>query len=167
MPRYGSGHAVVVTGAGGGIGSSIALHLARCGYHVLAAVHREESLAGLAAAASTEDLTLDAVAADTSERDAVRGLFGRAAGFPEALHGVVLCAGVTKRLSLLDTTDEDFAGLIQVNLTGTFFGLREAGLAFRENDSGGSIVAVTSINAFRALPSQAAYSATKAGIQSL
>ncbi|WP_138445405.1 SDR family NAD(P)-dependent oxidoreductase [Sinomonas susongensis] len=159
------GRAVVVTGAGGGIGSSIALHLARAGYRVVAADISAEGLAALEGRA--DGLGIEAVSADTSEEADVHGLFERAQDGSGKLHGAVLCAGLTRRRSLTETTLEEFGELVRANLQGTFLGLREAGRRLEAGGAGGSIVAVTSINAFRALPSQAVYSAAKAAIQSL
>lgn len=167
MPLSGNGRSVVVTGAGGGIGSSIALHLARSGFRVVAADILPEYLVRLEALAIPEKLAIDTVLTDTSSEEEVSQLFARANALPEDLYGAVLCAGVTKRVSVLDTKREDFDEILNVNVMGTFFGVRQAGMTLRDQRLGGAIVVITSINALRALPTQAAYSASKAAMESL
>jgi len=167
MQRSPEARVVVVTGAGGGIGSSIALHLAQCGHLVLAADRDAESLAATAASALEAGTLLKPVCLDVADEAAVHDLFARAQALGGGLHGLVHCAGATRKLGLLETTSADYEDLIRVNLTGAFYCLREAGAALVEAGVGGSLIAISSINARRPLPSQAVYSATKSAIESL
>ncbi len=152
---------VVVTGAAGGIGGSIAAHIAGLGYHVVATDIDGDKLSELQLGAAG---SLDPRPLDIANEEQVSALFAE----PElraGLVGVVLCAGATRRATLLESTTADTSALVQTNLLGTYFCLRAAAEAFA--DRGGSIVVITSINAIRALPTQAVYSATKAALQSM
>ena len=154
---------VVVTGAAAGIGRSTAVHLACAGYRVVAADIDREGLAGLradmhpATALTTRPLDIgdhDQVAALFSDPDVTRRLYGS-----------VLCAGVTRRSSLTETSAADAETLTRTNLLGTLHGIQATAAAL--DGRPGSVVVITSINAVRPLPSQAVYSATKAALESL
>src|SRR6476469_9227922 len=108
----------LVSGGSRGIGAEVARRLSFDGFKVVV----NDS--------STEDIT---------DPQAVRRLFDRA-GEVDAL---VACAGAhaKERVSISDTTDEDIARVIDVNLRGTFHLLREAARRMR---SGGSIVTFSS-----------------------
>jgi 3-oxoacyl-[acyl-carrier protein] reductase len=92
----------------------------------------------------------------------VRRLFDRA-GDVDVL---VACAGVhaKQRASISDTSDEDIARVIDVNLRGTFHLLREAARRMRD---GGSIVTFSSSARHLGVPAQALYNATKAAVEQL
>lgn len=167
MPSSVEPRTIVVTGAGSGIGFSVALRLARCNYRVVAVDIRARGLQDLARTADERGLSVDTCVADAANEDEVAAIFLDASRRSEPLHGSVLCAGVTRRLSVLETTVEDLAELSRVNLASALLGIRETGRALRGQKRPGAILVVSSINAFRALPSQAAYSATKAAIESL
>ncbi|KAH7966664.1 hypothetical protein HPB49_018463 [Dermacentor silvarum] len=67
---------------------------------------------------------------DVSDTDLVNRLFAdikETESLPISI--VVNCAGITKRSLLVDTTDEDFDKIIQVNLKGTFLVTRAAARA--------------------------------------
>jgi NAD(P)-dependent dehydrogenase (short-subunit alcohol dehydrogenase family) len=68
---------------------------------------------------------------------------------------------------MLDMPLSDYEKIVSTNLTGSFICLTEAARSMVEQGHGGSIVAITSVNAFRPLVSQAVYSATKAALEVL
>jgi len=131
----------VVSGGSRGIGAEVARRLSLDGFTVVV----NDS--------STEDITDPA---------AVRRLFDRA-GEVDVL---VACAGVhaKQRASISDTSDEDIARVIDVNLRGTFHLLREAARCMR---SGGSIVTFSSSARHLGVPGQALYNATKTAVEQL
>ncbi len=166
MQRSGDGASVVVTGAGGGIGAAVSLHLSRVGYRVFGVDRDADSVARLGGLAQQEGLAMDVDTADVSDEEAMVRLFERHGRSPR-FSGAVLCAGATRRLSLRETSVADLSDLLRVNVVGTFLGIRECGRALKESGRKGAIVVVSSINAQRPLPAQAAYSATKAAVESL
>lgn len=162
MPSTTSRGTIVVTGAAGGIGGSIARYLVTTGYRVVAADIDPGGLARLNA--EGPDDTFLTRRLDVADERAVAELFSDP-HVSDDLAGVVLCAGITRRASLMDSTSDDARMLVQTNLLGTYFGLQAAANAL--GDRSGSLIVITSINAIRALPTQAIYSATKAATQSM
>lgn len=119
------------------------------------------------------DRGTDVVAADLTTSDDVRPLDvtdedSWAALFDETgpVSGLVNCAGIRTRSMIVDTSLQDFERHLQVNVTGTWLGIREL---FRRHDveASTSIVNIASVNAVIAVPGQAHYVASKGGISSL
>jgi glucose 1-dehydrogenase len=84
----------------------------------------------------------------------------------EALGGLdtlVNNAGVTKALPFLQTDEETYDSLFDLNMKGYFFLARRA-VPFMRERGGGSIVNITSIHGFAGLPRHTAYAATKGAI---
>ena len=140
---------VVVTGAGGAIGSAIVRRLQRAGHEVLPVdVH----------AGTVGDLPITEL--DITDEAAVEQYFSR---FSSGLAGVVNAAGINVRAAALDCTKEVFQQNIAVNLLGTFLVCREAARAM--GDGGGSICNVASIVSFVGTDrQQVAYAASKGAL---
>ncbi|HSV41667.1 MAG TPA: SDR family NAD(P)-dependent oxidoreductase, partial [Nocardioidaceae bacterium] len=77
---------------------------------------------------------------------------------------LVNCAGAALKRSLVDTSLPDFQRIVQLNLTGTFLGIREAG---RHLVDGGSIVNISSLNGVLPTAGLGAYVASKAAVSAL
>jgi len=160
------GRVAMVVGAASGIGQASARALASLGAEVLCAdVDR-------AGADATARLIRDArgrAAADhvdVTREDDVARLFAAAAERHPALDVCVVTPAVNARKPMLRYAAEDLERVIDVNLKGTFYVLREAGRRMAEQGRG-SIIAFASIRAVQVEPGQSVYSATKAGIVQL
>jgi NAD(P)-dependent dehydrogenase (short-subunit alcohol dehydrogenase family) len=77
---------------------------------------------------------------------------------------LVNCAGAALRKPLVDTSLSDFRRLVELNLTGTFLGLRTAG---RHLADGGSVVNISSLNGVLPTAGLGAYVASKAAVSAL
>ncbi len=77
---------------------------------------------------------------------------------------VVLAAAVMPVAAAADTTDTQWRAGLDSTLSGAFYVVRRA---LHELPAGGSIVAITSINATLAAPGVPAYAAAKAGLEGL
>ncbi len=155
----------VVTGAAQGIGAACALGLARFGAHVALCDREPEGLA--ATAAAVEALGRRAVTAELDVRDAeavdafletVEAEFGH-------VDVLVNNAGGTFFSPFLDVNPRGEAALIAENFTQVTHLIRRTVPLMGER--GGSIVNVTSIEAHRAGPGFAVYSAMKAAVENL
>jgi glucose 1-dehydrogenase/3-oxoacyl-[acyl-carrier protein] reductase len=157
-----SGKKALVTGAGMGIGQGIAVELARRGAEV--AVHYahtepEETVSEI------EKLGGKAVATqgDLSKVDECERTVDAAAEALGGLDTLVNNAGVTKTLDFLDTDEETYDLVFDLNMKGYFF-LAKRAVPLMMERGGGSIVNVTSVHGFAGFPGHTAYAATKGAI---
>ena len=158
-----SGRTALVTGASGGIGSSIARQLHGQGARVVLSGRRRDALDELAAELGERVATLPG---DLAEADAPDRLVkaieagGEAGG---ALDILVNNAGLTRDNLALRLKDEDWQTVLEVNLTAGFRLIRSAlrGMIKRRF---GRIVNITSVVAVTGNPGQANYAAAKAGM---
>ena len=158
--------AVVVSGAGHGLGAAIAAAAAGGGWTVGVLDHDLDAVARVA-----RDIGAPAVplVADTTDEGAVDGAldaFAEATGRP-APDALVANAGIVRFGPLVDLDLADWRAVVEVNLTGTFVTARAAARRMLAAGSTGAIVTVTSMNGVAAGPNAGAYGATKAGIARL
>jgi len=161
-----SGKMAVVTGGGGGLGSSIAIALAAEGAHVLVvdrhAEPAEEVVAQIVAAggsASAETL-------DIGDREAVAAFGARVMEQHGTLDVLVNNAGISPRSRPEDPDQaERWDEIVNINLTG-HWDVTVALLPALKHP-GASVIFLSSIAGFTAPRSSAAYGATKAGVRSL
>ncbi|MEM6548008.1 MAG: SDR family oxidoreductase [Pseudomonadota bacterium] len=155
----------LVTGGAGGIGDAVARGLGAAGYHVVvtdldAAKCTEVAEAVVAAGGSAEGGALD-----VTDRTAVEAFFANQD--PQGgIDTLVTSAAIVKAAPILDFAVEDWARILEVNLTGTFHCCQVAGR--RMADRGfGRIVTISSVNGQIANSYRGAYSCTKAGVDAL
>ena len=150
------GRRVVVTGASSGIGAAVAQAFAACGAQVAGI-----SLDG---GAPIEDGIF--VAGDTGDPAAVEGLARRV---EDEWGGIDVWVNNAARLfvrPLVETSDEEWHGLLRANLHGYFYGCRAAAVRMSRT-GGGAIVNVTSAARVLAVPGFSAYIAAKGAIEAL
>jgi glucose 1-dehydrogenase len=150
----------VVTGASGSIGAAIADHLARLGARVGASDLTERAAApvGDRRAFASVDVRRSA------EVDAWIANLDRRWGSPTI---GIICAGISRAGRLIETSDADWASVIDVNLTGAFYSARAVIRRMVAAGRGGRIVFVGSWAAHSPHPHIGAYSASKAGLRAL
>ncbi len=155
-----SGKTALVTGASGGIGRDIAAALSASGVKVALSGTREGVLEevrdGLAGEAAI-------VACNLSDREAVAGLVGRAEEAVGPLDILVANAGVTRDGLLLRMKDEDWDGVLEINL-GAYFRMSKSVLRGMMKRRHGRIIGITSVVGVTGNPGQANYAASKAGM---
>ena len=117
----------LITGAGGGLGQAIALHLAGPGARLFLHHHRNADgaarTADLARELGSEASTHPADLSETTERDA---LMEQVEAGCDALHLLVNNAGIYPDKGLLDTSPELWDQVLQVNCTAVFHLTRRA-----------------------------------------
>jgi NAD(P)-dependent dehydrogenase (short-subunit alcohol dehydrogenase family) len=157
------GKRAIVTGGGAGIGRAIAQRLADEGARVLVA-DLDADAAGTVAAELGGDARGRRV--DVTSEDDVAALVAAAVEAWGGLDVMVNNAGVGVAGPVTETSGEDWARIMAVNLTGTFHGMKAAIPAMRES-GGGSVVNIASVAAVVGVKDRAAYSASKGGIYAL
>jgi NAD(P)-dependent dehydrogenase (short-subunit alcohol dehydrogenase family) len=155
----------LVAGGGSGLGAATAGMLAGAGANVVVADLKGEPGAGTRF-----------VETDVTDEESVGAAVGVATGEFGALHGAVNCAGVAIAEKTLGRNGphslDSFAGVIRVNLIGTFNVVRLAAAAMAGNEPGedggrGVIVNTASVAAFDGQVGQVAYAASKGGVASM
>jgi 3-oxoacyl-[acyl-carrier protein] reductase len=155
---------VLVTGASGGIGRAICRAFAAAGWYVGVHYHRRK-----VEAAKTLRLvrvtggTGGLYQADVREAESVRGMiaeFIKKAPRPSAF---ICNAGIAASRLLLRQAEDEWADVLQTNLTGTFHCL-QAMVPPLLTQGGGSIVVLGSYAGCHGATGQAAYAASKAGL---
>lgn len=150
----------IVTGAGRGIGASIARHLAAGGWRVVAGDVDVAAVAATAAATRGPGLVCD-----VGRESGVERLVAEALQQCGRIDAIVSNAGINANGPLAKTTTEAWNRVLAVNLTATFLLARTAEAELRKRR--GSIVAIASTRARMSEPDTLAYSASKGGLLAL
>lgn len=159
-----SGKSVLITGAGSGIGRSLALGLARMGMNVAAVGRRGELLAELETEANAADLAIIGVVADVTDGSQIEAAVATTVERFGALHCAVANAGIAAVEPAIDMAEETFRSVMDTNVVGVFNTARAAARAMSD---GGSMVLTSSSFAKRGFDLWAPYNASKAAVSML
>ncbi|MFI2313731.1 short-chain dehydrogenase [Streptomyces sp. CB00072] len=164
-----TGKAVLVTGAGSGIGRAVALAFAAEGASVVAAGRTAASLDETVALIGKEGGSAVAVTADVTRSEDVRALVRRTVEHFGSLDVAVNNAGVFRGgAPVADLPEEDWRTLLDINVTGVFLALRAEIARMREQPTGGAIVNIASnLGAHSRIPGVAGYLTSKAAVSAL
>jgi 3-oxoacyl-[acyl-carrier protein] reductase len=155
-----TGKCALVTGASGGIGAEIARALHAAGAKVALSGTRREPLDALAAELGDRAFVLTCNLADATEVEALPKAAAAAMGSVDIL---VNNAGVTKDNLFMRMSDEEWASVIEVNLTSTFRLCRGV-LRGMMKSRWGRIINISSVVGATGNPGQGNYAASKAGM---
>jgi 2-deoxy-D-gluconate 3-dehydrogenase len=156
----------LVTGASAGLGAAIALALAEAGAHVachgnsrsLEATSNQITNAGGVAHSVTGDLSQPGTPKHLVDQTLER--FGR-------IDILINNAGTIRRAPAADYSDEDWAAVIEVNLSSVFRLSKLVGKQMIERGEGGKIVNIASLLSFQGGITVPAYAASKGGVAQL
>jgi glucose 1-dehydrogenase len=162
------GKVAIVTGGNSGIGKAIVLELAKQGARVVidyvchpeAAEGLEKQLVALGDQCIGVDADVSKVADLQKMIDATVKKFGR-------LDVMVNNAGVETRTSVLDTTEEQYERVLNINLKSAFFGTQLAARQMIKQGGGGRVINITSVHEDWPMPGNTAYCLSKGGMRML
>ena len=154
---------VALMGASSGIGRESALRFAKKGAKVVVSARGEEGLASLVDEIRRSGGQATAVVADTSDFEQVNAVADRAVEEYGRLDTWVHLAAVGLFATFEQTSPEEFARVIDVNLMGQVYGAMAA-LPHLKREGGGVLIHVSSVEAKRSFPFHSAYGASKHGI---
>ena len=160
-----SGKVAIVTGATRGIGRAIALELAGRGadvaFNYAKSAQAAESLTKELEALGVRALSMQCDVANTESAaemvKQVKDTFGR-------IDFLVNNAGVTRDNLILRMKESDWDAVIDTNLKGAWNFAKAALRTMLRQDTGGSILNISSISGSVGMPGQSNYSASKAGM---
>jgi 3-oxoacyl-[acyl-carrier protein] reductase len=159
------GKVAVITGSGRGIGAATAARLASEGAAVVVSDMDPKTTAETADRIAGEHGKAKGIAADVTDRESVENLVKGAVDAFGKLDVLVCCAGIIRDNLIYKMTDEDWDGVIDTHLKGTFYAAREAQKAM-VTQKYGRIVFMSSTSAL-GNRGQTNYSTAKAGLQGM
>lgn len=159
----------VVTGAGAGIGKSVAQLLVKAGARVVVAdVNGANAEAVAAEINSASSGRAVAALCDVASESSVIALFETAIKTCGGVDVLVNVAGIYPKTPFLETPVEKWDKVHAVNLRGTFLCMREAIKRMKAAGNGGSIVNISSVASLQpVIYDNGDYGATKAGVNNL
>jgi NAD(P)-dependent dehydrogenase (short-subunit alcohol dehydrogenase family) len=161
-----SGRRALVTGGGRGIGRAVVLDLARAGAAVAVAARTRSEVDAVASGIVSAGGRAVGVEMDVTDPARVRAAFATAR---EALGGIdilVSGAGIAPTAPIARTSDATWRQILETNLSGTFYCLREA-LPEMTGRGWGRVVHLASIAGKTGYPYIGAYAASKHGVLGL
>jgi glucose 1-dehydrogenase len=158
----------IVTGGNSGIGQAIVLELARQGaavvidyvVHPEATEALEREVAKLGARAIGVEADISKVADLQKLVDTAVSKFGR-------LDIMINNAGIETRTSVLETTEDQYERVMEVNLKSAFFGTQIAAKQMIKQGEGGRIINITSVHEDWPMPGNTPYCLSKGGMRML
>ena len=153
-----------ITGATRGIGKSIALKLASCGYDIAINYRTEnDDLTELLNEIKGFNVRCIAVCGDVSDFEACTNMIKQIISELEKIDVLVNNAGITRDMLLMRMKESDFTDVIDVNLVGTF-NITKNVIPYMMKQKNGRIINISSVVGITGNAGQTNYSASKAGI---
>lgn len=159
----------LVTGAGQGIGRSIALKLAADGFDIAVADLGFQQEKGEGVVREIEALGRRAVfvVADVSDQAAFAAAVDTAASELGSFDVLVNNAGIAQVKPILEITGEELDKIFRINVNSVVFGIQAAVKKFDELGVKGRIINAASIAAIQGFPILGAYSASKFAVRGI
>ncbi len=184
MTRPLAGRTAVITGSGrkGGLGEAIALRLAQDGANIVlsdigasrdaatpdAMIGLSSEMEEIAKAIREGGVSVSALACDVRSREEVQALADHAVATHGSLDIWVNNAGIGYIVKpLTEVSAEEWRAVIDVNLSGAFYGVQAAAQRMLAQGTGGRIVNIASQAAKSGFPNMQAYTASKHGLVGL
>ncbi len=158
-----SAKVVLVTGAGSGLGESVARAFGQAGYYVACVDVNHAGIQRVSDELATRQIACAAYHCDVSDKEAVFDTVDQVVERFGRLDVVVNNAAIDHTISVADMTVEQWDQVIGVNLRGPFL-FAKAALPHMQRQNAGHIVNVASTAATRAWANAAAYLASKWGL---
>lgn len=158
----------IVTGASGSIGGAIAKRLADAGYSLVLignrSIEKLEDVCKLCQASGKQKKTvIHTLSGDLGTPSGARHLIDQALGLLRQVDLLVNCAGISHIGLVSDMTDEEWLHILNTNLSSTFYCCRSI-IPSMVHEKTGHILNISSVWGDRGASCEAAYSATKGGL---
>jgi len=154
----------LITGASGGIGSEIALRLAKDGFNIAACYCSDEKgIAELEKKLLQTDADYKLYKADVSDYNSIKEVFADAAEVFGGVSVLVNNAGIAQQKLFTDITQEEFDRITAVNFKGVF-NCCQCAVPYMVNKKAGKIINISSMWGICGASCETVYSATKAAV---
>ncbi len=163
-----TGKVAIITGSGSGIGRSIALGISQAGATVVVTElpGKEEAAVETAEAVRKGGREAITVELDVRKKKSVEQMVERAVESFGRIDILVNNAGVIIRKKAIETSEEEWDRVMDVNLKGVFFTSQSVAREMIKKRSG-KIINISSINGVIGSDERASYTASKAGVINL
>jgi NAD(P)-dependent dehydrogenase (short-subunit alcohol dehydrogenase family) len=161
-----SGRVAIVAGGARGIGRAAARKLALEGASVVTCSDQEDQVEEVVAELREEGLEVSGTQADVTSSADMKRLTDFTAETYGGVDVLVNSAGIQRYGTVVETEEETWDEVLDVNLKGIYLASRYAIPKMRER-GGGAIVNLSSVQAFASQRGVAAYTASKGGINAL
>tara|TARA_B100001996_G_scaffold381834_1_gene372139 strand:+ start:973 stop:1719 length:747 start_codon:yes stop_codon:yes gene_type:complete len=153
----------IITGASRGIGKIIAELFAKSGAHVVCVARSEKAIETLSESINNSGGSASFLACDISDEKSFNSLISHTVQGYEKLDILINNAGITKDSLIMRMNSKDWDKVLDINLKGTFHGIKSAIRPMMKNRFG-RIINITSIVGLTGNAGQANYAASKAGV---
>jgi len=160
------GKTAVVTGGTSGIGRTLSMGLADAGANVVATARRQQQVEETASEIERRGRQSLRLVSDLRDRTSLERVLSATTERFGKVDILLNCGGIIKKMPTISMSEQDWADIIDTNLTGTVRSCQVFGKHMLERGYG-RIVNIASLNSFVALNEVAAYAASKAGVVSL
>lgn len=158
---------VLVTGASRGIGAACAVAFAKHGYHVFLNCNKSvDELKKTAVLITEQGGSCEMVVGNVGNADAVEEIFQKISTSRGGLDVLINNAGVSYVGLLTDMSNSDWEQILNSNLSSVFYCSRAA-IPYMVSQKHGKIINISSMWGRIGASCEAAYSATKAGVNGL
>ena len=161
------GKIALVTGASGGLGAAMAIGLAEAGANVAAHCHFDGEAAETCAAIEKTGRHSFSVAGDMADKNVPKRLIDEVVGKFGRIDILINNAGMIRRAPAIEFSEEDWATVLEVNLSSVFRLSQAAGKRMIEQNIGGKIINIASLLSFQGGVTVPAYTASKSGVAGL
>jgi glucose 1-dehydrogenase len=175
MRKLLQGQTALVTGANSGIGEGVARAMGAAGANVVVNyIDHEDAAEAVVSSIETDGGTAMKAKADVSRENEVRAMFRAAIDKFGTVDILLSNAGIQKDSPFVDMTLDQWYGVLDVNLTGSFLCAREAaneflrrGVVPGRSKSAGKIIFISSVHEVIPWAGHANYATSKGGIMML
>jgi hypothetical protein len=161
------GLTVAVTGGNSGLGLGMSIGLAKAGANIAVWGRNTERNKAAAEQIASHGVQAIAVDCDVADEEQIEAAMARTVGELGPLGAVFANSGIAGHTNLVDTSLDEWHRIMAVNVDGAFLTARAAARRFIEQDSGGSLVLVSSTASVFGATGVGAYSPSKCAVVGL
>lgn len=158
---------IIITGASKGIGAACVMRCLASGAKVVAAARHQQDLEQVQLATKEYASSVTIHAIDVSQEEQVNELFRSTLNQYGTINGLVQCAAIFGHGSIEMLDSSKWQQILNINLTGSFYGLKAAFKWMAENGSIVNLGSLSGVPGVEKFPGFAAYNVSKYGVLGL